>query len=71
MLLTREGIKPNPKKLNLIMDLIQPTTTIEAQALIDIGQYYREMWTRRSHVVPPPTEADSDPKGIKYCVMTI
>ena len=33
-LIAREGIKPVPKKVQGIMDLIQPTTTTEDRALI-------------------------------------
>ena len=45
------------------MDLGRPTTKTKAQALISMVQYYRDMWTRRSHVLAPLTEADSGPKG--------
>ena len=44
------------------MDLGRPATTIEAQAPIVKVQNYTDMWTRRSHVLDPPTEADSSPK---------
>ena len=35
---TREGIDPDPKKVQVIMDLVIPTTTIEARALVGIVQ---------------------------------
>ena len=38
-----EGIKPEPKKVKVIMCLGQPSTTIEAQYLIYMVQYYRDM----------------------------
>ena len=31
--ITREGIKPNPKKVQVIMDLGRPTTTTESRVL--------------------------------------
>ena len=34
--ITQDGIKPDPKKVQGIMDLGRPTTTTEAQALIGI-----------------------------------
>ena len=34
--ITREGIKPNPKKVQGIMDLSRPSTTTEVRALIGI-----------------------------------
>ena len=34
-----------------IMDLRRPNTTIEAQALVGVVHYYRDMWTRWSHIL--------------------
>ena len=63
--ITRDVIKPNPNKVQDIMDLGRPTTTTEVRALTCMVQYYRYIWTRRSHVVAPLTEAASDTKGRK------
>ena len=41
--ITREGIKPDPKKLQGIMDFGRPYTTNKARALIGMVQYYRYM----------------------------
>ena len=32
--ITREGIKPDPKKVQEIMDIVRPSTTTEARAII-------------------------------------
>ena len=63
--ITREGIKPDPKKVQGIMDLGRQTTTTEARALTSVVQYYRYMWPRWSHVVAPITETAINPKGRK------
>ena len=47
------------------MDVGIPATTTEAQALIGMFQYYRDMWPRQSHVLAPLTEAASIPNGGK------
>ena len=60
--ITREGIKPDPKKVQWIMDIGRPSTTTEARALIGMVQYYMDMWPRQSHVLTPLTEAASGPK---------
>ena len=65
--ITREGIKPDPNKVQGIIDLGRPSTTKKVRELIEMVQYYRDMWPRRSHVLAPLTEADSGPKGRKYC----
>ena len=57
--ITREGIKPDPKKLQGIMNLRRPYTITEVQALISMVQYYRDMWPRWSHVLAPLTEGAS------------
>ena len=62
---TREGIKPDPKKFQGIMDIGRPATTTEARALIGIFQYYRDMWLRRYHTLATLTEAARYPKGRK------
>ena len=51
--ITREGIKPGLKKVQGIMYIVLPYTTTEVRALIGIVQYYRYMWTRRSHISDP------------------
>ena len=33
----------------------QTTTTIEAQALVGVVQYYKDMWPRLSYVLAPLT----------------
>ena len=43
----REGIKSDPKKLQVIMDIGYPTKTTEAQSLINMVQKYRYMCPRR------------------------
>jgi len=55
--INREGIKPDPKKIQGIMDIERPTTTTEIRRLLGIVQYYRDLWPRRSHILTPLTEA--------------
>ena len=62
-LITRRGIKPDPRKVHDIMDLERPTTMTEAQTLIGMVQYYRDMRPIQSHILAPLIEADRGPKG--------
>ena len=66
----REVIKPDTKKVQVIMDISRPSTTTEAIVIIGMVYYYRDMWHRRSHVLDPLTEATSGPKDKKYCGTT-
>ena len=62
-IITRELIKPNPKKVQGIIDLGWTTTTTESWALIGMVQYYRDMGPRRSPVSAPLEKADGGFKG--------
>ena len=52
-------------KVKGIMDIGRPTTTTEAQAIICMVHYYRDMWTGQYQKLAPLTEAARYPKGIK------
>jgi hypothetical protein len=56
-IITKEGVRPDPKKIQGIMDMTRPTTSTEVRRLIGIVQYYRDLWPRRSHILAPLTEA--------------
>ena len=56
-IITREGIKPEPNRLQVIRDLGRPSATTEARNLIGMVKYYRYICTRQSHVLAPTTEA--------------
>ena len=61
--ITWVGIKPDPKKLQGIMDIWQHTTTTEAKSLIGMVHHYRYMWPRRYKILAPLTEVASSPKA--------
>ena len=63
--ITGEGIKPDPWKVQGVMDLGRPTTTTESRALVGVVQYYRDMWPRQSRILAPMPEVHSSPKGRK------
>ena len=58
-----EGIKPDPKKKHVKVDVGRHNTTTEVQALIRMVQYYRYIWPRWSQVISPMLEAAIRPKG--------
>ncbi len=51
-ILTREGIKPQSKKVQVILVLNLPNNVEELRHLLGMVQYYRDMWTRRRECWP-------------------
>ena len=58
----RYGFKPDTNKFQDIMNLGRPTTTTEAQALVGMVQYYRDVWTMWYHILALLTEVAIGPK---------
>ena len=54
--LTREGIKPQPKKLEAILALTLPHNVKQLCRFLGMVQYYRDLWARRSEMLSPLTD---------------
>ena len=48
-----KGIKHAYKKVQAMLNNQEPKTTKQLQSLIGLVNYYRDMWKRRSHILPP------------------
>ena len=55
-MLTRDGIKPMPNKVDAILNLARPTNVKQLRRVLGIVQYYRDIWEKRSHVLAPLTD---------------
>jgi hypothetical protein len=55
-ILTRKGIKPQPKKVQAILALNPPNNVKELRYFLGMVQYYRDMWARRSEMLAPLTD---------------
>lgn len=64
-IISQEGIKPQPKKVQAILDIERPTTTTELRRLVGMVNYYRDLWKGRSHILGPLTELASGKKNKK------
>jgi len=53
-IITRDGIKPDPKKIQAIVDLARPTTVTDMKGFLGMVQFYRDMWQRWSHTMLHP-----------------
>jgi hypothetical protein len=54
-ILTRGGIKPQPKKVQAILVLKLPNNVKELQRFLGMVQYYRDMWQKHSGMLAPLT----------------
>jgi hypothetical protein len=55
-ILTRDGIKPQSKKVQAILALSPPNNIKESRHFLGMVQYYRDMWARRSEMLVPLTD---------------
>jgi hypothetical protein len=55
-ILTREGIKPQPKKVQAILALNPPNNVKELRHFLGTVQYYWDMWARGSEMLAPLTD---------------
>ncbi len=62
---TREGIKPQPKKVQGILALNLPNNVKELRHFPRMEQYYRDMWARRSEMLAPLTDLVGECREIK------
>ncbi len=52
-IITREGIKPQPKKVQAILALNPPNNVKELRHFLKMVQYYRDMWAKHSEMLAP------------------
>jgi hypothetical protein len=55
-IITREGVKPDPKKIKAIIDLERPRDKKQVRQFLGMVQYYRDLWPNRSEILAPLTE---------------
>jgi hypothetical protein len=53
--ITRDGIQPQPKKVEAILKLSPPKTKHQLRHFLGMINYYRDMLQKRSHMLAPPT----------------
>ena len=54
--LNREGIAPQTKKIDAILQLSPPTKVNELRTFLGMVQCYRDMWKNRSEMLAPLTD---------------
>jgi transposase InsO family protein len=53
--LTRDGIQPQPKKVEAILRIAPPKTKRQLRHFLGMVNFYRDVWRRRSHTLAPLT----------------
>ncbi len=54
-ILTRDGIKPQPNKVQAMLALAPPRNVKELCTFLGMVQYYRDLWARCSNMLAPLT----------------
>jgi hypothetical protein len=54
-ILTRDGIKPQQKKVQAILTITPPKQVKDLRSFLGMIQYYRDLWARRSEMLAPLT----------------
>ena len=64
--LNRQGLQPQPKKVEAIMRLQPPKTVKQVRHFLGLVNYYRDVWRRRSHILAPLTDLTKKNKTFKW-----
>ena len=62
--ITRDGIMPQPRKVDAVMNLAPPKNIKELRSFLGLVNYYRDTWIRRSDTLAPLSRLVS--KNVKY-----
>ncbi len=54
-ILTRTGIKPQPKKVQVILTFTMPKQVKDLRSFLGMVQYYQDLWARCSEMLAPLT----------------
>jgi RNase H-like domain found in reverse transcriptase/Reverse transcriptase (RNA-dependent DNA polymerase)/Integrase zinc binding domain len=64
--LSRQGVQPQPKKVEAIMRLQPPKNAKQLRHFLGMVNFYRDMWRRRSHLLAPLTQLVNKKKDYKW-----
>ena len=65
-LISRNGIKPQPKKIRTIHNMAQPKTRRQLRCFIGLVNFYRDIAIRRSEILAPLTALTSSKVPFKW-----
>lgn len=65
-IITTDGVKPQPKKIDAILRLQAPSTPKQLRSFIGMVNYYRDFIRRRSHMLAPLTAQTKNRKKIDW-----
>ena len=63
-IINREGVRPQVKKIQGMLDLKQLSSQKEVRGFIGMANFYRSMWPRRSATLGPLNELTG--KSVKF-----
>ena len=58
-LLTSDGIRPQPKKIEAMTQIKPSTNSKQLRQFLGMVNFYQDVWPRRSHILAPLTKLSS------------
>ena len=55
-LLTKDGIKSQPKKIEALQQILPPKSTTEVKQFLGMVNFYQDLWPRCLHMLAPLTK---------------
>ena len=55
-IISREGIKPQLIKVQIIVDMPRPKTVTQMKRFSGMINFYRDLWKKRAHLLAPIME---------------
>lgn len=65
-LITREGLKPQPRKIQGLLDMQEPTNTRDIRSFIGMVNFYKALWPHRSAILKPLTDMSGSKTALKW-----
>lgn len=65
-IVSKEGIRPDKKKIEAVKAIKAPTTRKQLRSFIGFVNYYRDLWRPRSHLIAPLSSLTSNSVKFKW-----
>ena len=65
-LLTTEGTRPQPKKVEAMTQIKPPTNSKQLKRFLGMVNFYQDVWPKRSHILAPLAKLSSQTGKVNW-----